>query len=90
MVLYISAIKGAPGEGGASMSPPRWMKDLDDEDTDMLQQFGSLALAELIDKVRLRDGFSPLCSLLSQSILTHNWVDRVQDGRLAAIFVCEK
>ncbi|CAM9505858.1 unnamed protein product [Lampetra fluviatilis] len=33
-------------------SPPKWMADLEKDDLDMLQEFGSLTMANLMEKVR--------------------------------------
>ncbi|XP_064623213.1 protein lin-52 homolog isoform X2 [Lineus longissimus] len=36
----------------APHTPPKWMAELEKDDVDMLQEFGSLTTSQLIDKVR--------------------------------------
>ncbi|EDO49449.1 predicted protein, partial [Nematostella vectensis] len=35
-----------------SNSPPKWLNDLEKDDMDMLQEFGSLTTSQLMEKVR--------------------------------------
>ncbi|XP_013388902.1 protein lin-52 homolog isoform X2 [Lingula anatina] len=48
-VLEFAAVK-SPGSG--SNTPAKWMADLEKDDIDMLQEFGSLTTSQLMDKVR--------------------------------------
>lgn len=45
---FMSALKSPI----SSNSPPKWMAELEKDDIDMLQEFGSLTTANLLEKVR--------------------------------------
>ncbi|XP_074655933.1 protein lin-52 homolog isoform X2 [Tubulanus polymorphus] len=47
-VAEFAAIKSPNGNS----ETPKWMAELEKEDIDMLQEFGSLTLSQLLDKVR--------------------------------------
>ncbi|XP_076463511.1 protein lin-52 homolog isoform X1 [Babylonia areolata] len=52
IVPGVSEFASTKSPVSAAESPPKWLADLEKDDIDLLQEFGSLTAAQLMEKVR--------------------------------------